>query len=170
MLAEAFNKKFDVQRKIVLVVVGTPTNDKYGQEVESMLKNSPNRVLMFPTQPYMELAQFYQAADLSVFPTQCSMSFYDAQACGLPVLSEDNNVNVDRCSHANGFNFIRGDIEDFRSKIIEAAELPEETMQQMRKNACAFINSEYDYRAIAQQYTNYLTKAVNSFHSREDKM
>lgn len=169
MLAEAFNKKFDVQRKIVLVVVGTPTKDKYGQEVESLLKNSPNRVLMFPTQPYMELAQFYQAADLSVFPTQCSMSFYDAQACGLPVLSEDNNVNVDRCSYDNGFNFRQGDIEDFRAKIIEAAELPEETMQQMSNNACSFINNGYDYQSIAQQYTNYLTKAVKSFHSREDK-
>lgn len=99
MLAETFNKKFECNKDITLVIVGTPQDDEYGREVLKLLSTSENRVCMFPTQPYLDLAKFYQAADLSVFPRQCSMSFYDAQACGLPVLSEDNNVNVDRCSH-----------------------------------------------------------------------
>jgi glycosyltransferase involved in cell wall biosynthesis len=98
------------------------------------------------------------------------MSFYDAQACGLPVLSEDNNVNVDRCSYDNGFNFRQGDIEDFRAKIIEAAGLSEDTIRQMGKNACSFINNGYDYQSIAQQYTNYLLKALDDFRKKEDRL
>ncbi|KAA4643181.1 glycosyltransferase family 4 protein, partial [Bacteroides ovatus] len=121
LLAETFKEKFS--KEVILVCVGTPPNNEYGEKVRKILKESQNRVIMFPTQKYQELAKFYQMADLSVFPKQCSMSFYDAQACGLPVLSEDNNVNVDRCSYNNGFNFKAGSVEDFRTKIKEVSHM-----------------------------------------------
>lgn len=31
--------------------------------------------------------------------------FFDVQACGLPVISENMNINGERCSHNNGYNF-----------------------------------------------------------------
>ena len=90
-LAEVFKDRFEVP--VTLVCVGTPPNNDYGRDVKRILDESANRVIMYPTQKYMDLAKFYQMADLSIFPKQCSMSFYDAQACGIPVVSEDNNVN-----------------------------------------------------------------------------
>ncbi len=157
-LAETFRAKFEMP--ITLVCVGTPPNNNYGREVEKLLGESENRVIMFPTQKYMELAPFYQMADLSIFPKQCSMSFYDAQACGLPVLSESNNVNCERCSHQNGDNFEAGNIKDFRTKIISFATMSKEELNQYRKNARAFIESGYDYSDIAKQYTYYLEKSI----------
>lgn len=161
LLAETFKEKFDVP--VTLVCVGTPTNDEYGKHVKRLLDDSDNTILLFPTQNYLDLAKFYQMADLSVFPKQCSMSFYDAQACGLPVLSENNNVNIDRCSHSNGENFIAGDVQDFRKKIIKFATMNQECRNQYGINARAFIESGYDYAAIAKQYTDYLQKAIERF-------
>lgn len=157
LLAETFKDKFDIP--ITLVCVGTPTSDEYGKQVKKLLDESENRIIMFPTQNYLDLAKFYQMADLSVFPKQCSMSFYDAQSCGLPVLSEDNNVNVDRCSHGNGANFEAGSVDDFRAKIQEFAQMDVNERKEYSKNSRAFIESGYDYADIATQYTDYLRKA-----------
>lgn len=158
LLAETFKEKFDVP--VTLVCVGSPPDNDYGREVQRILDSSKNRVIMFPTQKYMELAPFYQMADLSIFPKQCSMSFYDAQACGLPVVSESNNVNCDRCSHQNGDNFIAGSVEDFRAKIMGFALMSKEERNQYRKNSRAFVEAGYDYADIARQYTEYLKKSV----------
>lgn len=161
LLAEAFQKKFT--KPVTLVCVGTPPNSEYGRQVEALLKTSENQVVMFPTQNYMDLGQFYQAADLSVFPKQCSMSFYDAQACGLPVLSENNNVNVDRCSHGNGSNFEANNVASFRGEIQKMLDMPKEEYDQMRDAATRFIADGYDYADIAQQYTLGLERAVARF-------
>ena len=92
ILAEAFRQKFDSNRRVVLLAVGN-TNTEYEKQVEGIFNKSNNVVLRFPTQKYFDLPKFYQVADLCVFPKQCSLSFYDAQACGVPVIAEDNNIN-----------------------------------------------------------------------------
>ena len=158
LLAETFKEKFDVP--VTLVCVGSPPDNDYGREVQRILDSSKNRVIMFPTQKYMELAPFYQMADLSIFPKQCSMSFYDAQACGLPVVSESNNVNSDRCSHQNGDNFEPGSVEDFRAKIMKFASMSKDERDQYKKNSRAFVEAGYDYADIARQYTEYLKKSI----------
>ncbi len=158
LLAETFRKKFEIPT--TLICVGKPLDNEYGHEVQQILDESENRVIMFPTQRYIDLAPFYQMSDLSVFAKQCSMSFYDAQACGLPVLSENNNVNVDRCSHHNGDNFVAGSVEDFRAKIMKFAAMSKEEREEYSRNALAFIKSGYDYADIARQYTDYLQKSI----------
>lgn len=158
-LAETFKEKFNVP--VTLVCVGTPPDNDYGREVKKILEESENRVIMFPTQKYMELAPFYQMADLSIFPKQCSMSFYDAQACGIPVVSEDNNVNRDRCSHQNGANFEPGNVEDFREKIMQFALMDKGEWKHYSKNARILIETGYDYAEIAKQYTEYLRKSID---------
>ena len=158
LLAEAFREKFEPS--ITLICVGTLPNDEYGREVQKIFEESENRIIMFPTQNYLKLSTFYQAADLSVFPKQCSMSFYDAQSCGLPVLSENNKVNIERCKLNNGDNFTAGSIEDFRTKIVRFATMEEDRLNQYKQNARRFIESGYDYTDIALQYTDYLRKSI----------
>src|SRR5699024_1833755 len=80
LLAEALREPLKTDRAVVFLVVGN-TSGSYGAEVETLFQTSKNRVLRFPTQRYADLAPFYQAADLAVFPRQCSLSFYDVQAC-----------------------------------------------------------------------------------------
>lgn len=162
LLAETFRKKFDTKKNVVLVAVGG-TAGEYGKEVEKIFSESENRVIRFQTQKYCDLPRFYQAADLSVFARQCSLSFYDAQACGLPVLSEDNNINVDRCSHKNGWNFKAGDVDDFREHIVAAVNMPKDDYRDISENAYQFITKYYNYENKAREYEKIIIDTYERF-------
>ena len=148
----------------VFVIVGNTSGD-YGKQVESTFSESKNRILRFPTQKYRDLAPFFQAADLAVFPRQCSMSFYDVQACGLPVLFEDNNINKERCSHQNGWTFHEGDTEDFREKLRQIIAMDSAAYQAAAAHALSFIKENYDYEKKAREYEAVLQSAVNAFQN-----
>ena len=51
----------------------------------------------------------------------------------LPVVSEANDVNMDRCSHENGLNFEMGSVADFRKKIMYFAQMQPEKISNYRK-------------------------------------
>lgn len=151
LLAQAMEKRLDTSREVVFVIVGA-TSGEYGRQVEETFARSEHRVLRFPTQKYADLPPFYQAADLAVFPRQCSLSFYDVQACGLPVVMEDNNINIDRASHQNGLVFRSGDAADFRRQMLKILSLEDKAYRAMGENAAALVQSTYDYAQIARQY------------------
>lgn len=162
LLAETFLKKIEGKKKLVLLVVGN-SDGKYGKQVEQLFAKSENRIIRFPTQKYIDLAKFYQSADLALFPRQCSLSFYDAQACGLPVISENNNINTERMQMNNGFTFKSGDSDDFKDKILRMINTEEKEYKQMRENALKFVQKNYNYEMIAQRYTDTLINERNRF-------
>lgn len=163
LLAKAFGRRFPTNRNVILIAVGN-TAGSYGEEVEQSFSRARNRIIRFPTQKYQDLPRFYQASDLCVFPKQVSLSFFDAQACGLPVVSEDNNINIDRLKHNNGLTFRTDDVDDFREKILRCVDMPKEKYQQMKRFAIQFIEENYDYREIAKQYTDILIQEYQRFH------
>lgn len=164
-LANSIEKKFNCQKKVIFFIVGN-TSGEYGIEIEKTFKTSKNRIIRFPTQKYVDLAKFYQTADLVVFPKQCSLSFYDAQACGLPVLSENNNVNIERCSFGNGWNFKKGDIQDFRAKIEMVVNMDRREYLKIAKNAYRFIIEKYDYEDKAREYESILFREYQEYKDR----
>lgn len=163
-LAETFIDKFATDKKIVLIVIGN-TNDENGNNVRNILETSENEVLIFPTQSYMNLPKYYQMSDLAIFPKQCSLSFYDVQACGLPVVSEDNNVNIERNFHMNGFCFREGDSRNFRENIEKCINMNKEEYEKMSSNAAEFVRNTYDYKYIAKQYTELIENEKNKFEN-----
>lgn len=172
LLAQAFKEKFQNQKdkSVVLLVVGNIENNDYGNLVKKILDASENRVIHFSTQKYVDLPKFYQAADLSIFPKQCSLSFYDAQACGLPVVSENNSINIDRLRYNNGFNFKAGNIEDFRLKILDCINMDQKAYKSMGDNAYHFVKDNYDYKNIAKQYESILVQEYNKFHGIKEEV
>lgn len=162
LLAEALLNKFNVNREIVFVVVGN-TNGQYGAEIEEKFKKSQNVILRFPTQKYKDLACFFQASDLAVFPKQCSLSFYDAQASGLPVVFEDNNINIERCKANTAMTFKQNDVNDFRRKMEEYALMDKEQYKDIQQRACQFILEEYNYSETASRYLDVMLKEKKGF-------
>ena len=158
LLAKTFVKRFNTKKKVVLIAVGN-TSGQYGKMVEEEFANSENRVLRFPTQKYRELAIFYQASDLAVFAKQCSLSFYDVQACGLPVVSENNNINIDRCSHDNGLCFEMDSIESFREAIERFVNMSDMEFDKYKRNSISFVKNGYDYDLKADEYLNIINCA-----------
>ena len=166
-LAKVLQKKFISEKKVVFIVVGN-TFGEYGREVESIFSISENSILRFPTQRYVDLADFYQGSDLALFPRQCSLSFYDAQACALPVISEDNNINIDRCSHENGLNFKQGNVEDFRNKIQYYIDMDDDYFNKIKYNAYTFIKSNYDYSDKADEYMKVIRESFEIYRRHSD--
>jgi len=152
-------------RKIVVVVVGTTTGE-YGKKVEETFARSETRMLRFPTQTYSDLAPFYQAADLSIFPKQCSLSFFEVQSCGLPVLVEQNEINDLRVQFGNGERFAPEDIGDFRSKLVQFAEMSEEKFKVLRVNARRYVQDNYDFVPIARKFTDLMANEVERFKQK----
>lgn len=156
LLARALSEKLDTTREAVFVIVGTTTGES-GAETEKLFSASANRILRFPTQKYEELALFYQAADIAVYPKQCSLSFYDVQACGLPVIFEDNPVNVGRADHHNAQTYRTGSIEDLRDKIIRFVEMGDAELEEYRTSARTYIEKYYNYEDRSADFIPYLT-------------
>lgn len=155
-LAKAFADKFKSSRNVVLLVIGNIPSDDYGEKVNELFSKSQNRIIQFPIQRYVDLPKFFQAANLAVFPKECSLTFYDAQACGLPVIAEDNNINIDRLSHNNGFIFKSGDIKSFREKINCCVEMNLNEYAKLCINAKNYVYENFNYENISKQYTNIL--------------
>lgn len=162
LLAETFKKKFNAQKNVVLVAVGNASGD-YGQRVEAVFDESENTIIRIPTQNYSELNKFYQMSDLAVFAKQCSLSFYDVQACGLPVVSENNSINIARCSHSNGKCFEADNAEDFRKCIEMFVNLSPQEYEEYKDNSLDFILTEYDYSKKADEYLEYILQAYNNY-------
>ncbi len=153
-LREKINTK--AGRNIVFLIVGNIGKDMSGDVVEGNFLQSENRIMRFPTQTYQNLPKFFQAADLAVIPAAGSLTFYDMQACGLPVLWCDETLNVERVSHGNGFHFKRLNEEDFIKKIRMCAEMDVHEFSRIGENALNYVRSSFDYRDIARQYERVL--------------
>jgi glycosyltransferase involved in cell wall biosynthesis len=162
-------------RPIEFLIVGNAVGE-YGERVEANFTNSGNRIIRLPTQRYFDLAAFYQSADLAVFPKQCSMSFFEAQSCGLPVLFEENEINNSRVGDGNAFTFKPGSIESFREKIISISSQSESDQALHSQKARAYVINSYDFVPLAKQYTEVLLEAakrwkiVNGLRIDDSKM
>ncbi len=165
LFGEAMLPRFK-NRPVAVVVVANFKSD-YEMSVKANLERSENKVFFYPPQKYIDLPFFYQISDVTVFPKQCSMSFYDAQACGSPVISEKGHVNEERNSHGNGLNFECGSVVDFRDKIQQMIDMPEEEYHNMRESSIRFVTENYGYENIAAQYTEELENAYNEFHRKK---
>lgn len=163
LLANTLQEKLPTNQEIVFLIVGKASGE-YGEKVEELLKKSKNRILRFPTQKHCDLAPFYQAADLALFPKQCSLSFYDVQACGLPVLFEDNNINIERSKNGNALTFVSGDMASFREKLTLFANMPKTDWQAMSDNAISYIKNGYDYAEITKEYLDCFIRTVENHH------
>lgn len=163
-LGEALREKFPAAggRAIELIVIGNSDGD-YGVQVERLLSASENRLVRLPTQRYFDLAKYYRAADLAVFPKQCSLSFFEAQSCGLPVLFERNEINNQRAGAGNAFYFEPGNVADFRRELLRLAALPAAQFGELRANARNYVLQHYDYVPIARRFTAVLQRAVDAW-------
>ena len=94
-LAEALTRDPERMQDVVLAVVGGPSGAGHGEEVVRLMElasalDVAERVMLFPPQPQVRLADFYAAADVVLVPSR-SESFglvaLEAQACGTPVVA-----------------------------------------------------------------------------------
>ncbi len=163
--AEAIREKLTAEKEIQFLVVGNTVGD-YGERTEAAFAASENRVLRLPTQRYAELPRIFQAADIALYPKQCSLSFYDSTACGAPALVEDNEIGLQRSRETGCLCFRAGDREDFREKIRLYADMPETERAAIRESGLAYILSSYNYETQAREYERIILQTAADFGKR----
>lgn len=168
-LAESLKEVFQCRREIVFMIVGNTTQDEYGTNIEKIFSESKNCILRFQTQQYENLAEFYQSSDLAIFPKQCSLSFYDVQACGLPVVFEDNNINIERCKHNNGWTFRSGNVKDFRLTIERVVNMDNTEYKKKSISSHQFIYDNYNYEIKAREYEKILKSEYERFQIEHNR-
>jgi glycosyltransferase involved in cell wall biosynthesis len=167
-LAESLRKKIKLQNKnIRFIIVGNTPKDEYGEEVNQIFSQSENNIIRYPTQTYFDLAKFYQTADVAIFPRQCSMSYYEVQACELPVVLEENEINVSRAENKKGLIFSENSVEEFRGAIEKFGNMPSEDFNVYKKNARKNIVDHYNFVPIAQQFTEVMIKEYKRYHLKK---
>jgi glycosyltransferase involved in cell wall biosynthesis len=78
--------------------------------------------VVLPFVPHRELAAYYRAADVAVWPTQESTSMLDAAACGLPVVVNNTLRAVERID-GNGLTYLLNDqdsLERVLTQLLDA--------------------------------------------------
>lgn len=160
LLAELTCREIKTDREIVYLMIGNATGE-YGTAVEKRFKDSRYRIIRLPTQKYCDLAGFYQAADVGLIAKQASLNFFDMEACGVPVLSEDNNLNRDRTPCGNGWLFRPDDADDFAAKLEHIVNMDSAELEKASENAYNYVKEKYDYYKKALEYMDIIQKVYD---------
>ena len=159
-LAEALKKRLVTNAELIFIIVGNAP-PSLSEKIEQLFDTSENKIIRMHTQKYTELPLIYQAADLALYPKEVSLSFFDVQASGLPVVSSSNNINDERLSHGNGFTFPLNDINEFRDRIKQCIEMNPAAYSEMKTNSYRYVNDNYSYVSIAAQCTDVMQKEID---------
>jgi glycosyltransferase involved in cell wall biosynthesis len=161
-LANAIKSKF-TSGNIKFIIVGNATNDNYGKKVEEIFSNSENKIFRFPTQTYSELVKFYELSDIAIYPKQCSMSYFEAQSCGLPVVLEENEINIERVANKKGLLFKQNSVIEFRDAINKLNCMSEGEIKIFKKNARNNVLKNFSYIPIAKSFSKVMIKSYNDY-------
>ena len=165
-LAEALNNKINLKgdKDIVFIIIGR-CSGVYGERVDEIFRKSENKIIRLGTQKYFDLAKIYQSVDLVVFPRQCSMSFFEAQSCGVPVLFEDNPINQTRVYRENSILFKPNDIDSFRRSIIDISSRSISSREMSSRDSREFVVQNYNFFSSAMKFTDLLKEVVGRHKS-----
>lgn len=164
LLAELTCREIKTERELVYVMIGNAVGE-YGEAVEKKFAGSKYRVLRLPTQKYSDLAGFYQAADLGLIAKQASLNFFDMEACGVPMLTEDNHLNRARSDRGNGWLFAPDSVDDFAAKLEEIVNMDDEALEKAGENAYNYVKTYYNYDDIARQYIEIIQREYDRAHA-----
>ena len=98
--------------------------------------------------PVQELAQFYRAADIGVWPMQESTSQLDAAACGLPIILSDK-VKVQERVDGNGLLYKEGNTDHLAQQIRKFSDA--NTRNEMGELGAKRIKDHFSWRRIAEE-------------------
>lgn len=110
--------------------------------------SSRRSCMTHPFVPFSELARFYRAADIGVWPAQESMSMLDAAACGIPIVVNDTMSVAERID-GNGLRFRFNDVDDLLRALIA---LEDSTVRrQMGVYGAKKIARQFSWDSIARR-------------------
>jgi glycosyltransferase involved in cell wall biosynthesis len=146
-------------RKALFIIIGN-TVGEYGNEIEKIFGMSENRIIRIPLQSYFDLPFFYQVSDVGLIPYAGSLSFFDMQSTGLPVIWSDIEMNKSRSNPNTTYLFKANSIDDFRRSILDCLKLTDKALFDLSVSAREYIVDNYSYRDISNDYINIMKEEI----------
>ena len=89
-----------------------------GEGIQSNDIQSYANCTVLPFMPYWELAPYYRASDIGVWPTNESTSMLDAAACGIPLIVSDGIVYREHID-GNGLIYKMNDLDNLIATLLK---------------------------------------------------
>jgi glycosyltransferase involved in cell wall biosynthesis len=149
-------------RDFKLVLVGDSLLS-YKERLDFLIKKLgiDDNVLILKAVHRTELPNFYNAADLAVWPGTFSISMVEAMACGLPIIIAKSEWTSHYLEFENGFSFIAGDIDCLSAillKLVGSLDLRKSMGERSQK----LVENKLSWNVIATEYINVYHKLIDS--------
>jgi len=134
-----------------VILVG-PREPNYFSSLAAYLREHhlEDRVLLHDVVPWKQLADYYNAADVAVWPCEASMSALDALACACPVILPDLPTNRERTRSGGGLLFASGDVADL-ARALHRLLTDHELRKTCSARACTYARS-LSWDAISERF------------------
>ncbi|MEE8471152.1 MAG: glycosyltransferase family 4 protein, partial [Dehalococcoidia bacterium] len=151
LLVEASMKLMekDSRVKVVLVGGGLPSYVERMKQ-DARVTGVEDRFVWRDAVPNKELPRFYSAADVAVWPRECSMSMMEAMACSLPIIISDSSETTERVGNNNGLTYSGDDASDLARQMERL--LNAELRKEMGQNGRKFVEEKLSWKIIARQF------------------
>ena len=126
----------------------------YVEKLRERLRRSGliDRFIFVEAVPNDQLYQYYSAADVAVWPLQCSIGMVEAMSCSLPIIISDKSGTPERVSEGTGLLYREGDVNDLRGRMEEL--LDEKRRKIMAKNAKRYTE-RLDWNIVSKRFLDF---------------
>lgn len=152
-------------KKVKLLIIGNGPK-KYLIYLKNLIEtnNIKENIIFIPTVDRKLLPNYYNAADIAVWPGDPSISIIEAMATGLPIIlcsyqfpREDAYDTSHLLKQGNGLSFPRGNPISLARCIKELVE-NEKLRKEMGKNSRKLVENELNWDIIATKYLEIYSK------------
>jgi len=152
ILIKAFLKVAKQCNNIKLLIIGEGDKD-YLDYLKALAKSADilNSIIFHPFVETSELAGYYSAADIAVWPGNPTISFFEAMSVGLPLIVCSDPYNIGTLSNKNAIFFKRGSIEELYKFLI--CMIKDKNLREtMAKKSRELIVKELNWDVLAKRF------------------
>lgn len=132
-----------------LRVMGKPFHGLFiGEGVQREIIQSYPSCTTLPFMPFNELASFYRAADIGVWPTNESTSMLDAAACGIPIIISDGVIYREHVL-GNGLVYKMNNLDDLVNTLLSLRDPLER--QRLGAIGAKKMKQEFSWETVAKR-------------------
>lgn len=153
ILIQAMPRVIESHKNLRLLLVGKSQQDGYLEYLQRLIRErSLTDFIYFRNfAPSEELAGYFNAADIAVYPGSPSISIQEAMGSGLPlILTNNTSYWKDYLSNQNGLSYSFGNVDDLASKI--EVLMDRNTREKMGKASRELAENQYNWKVIARRF------------------
>ena len=158
LIAEALKRVENTLPESVLVMVGGKNEEYFKKYFADELSFRNIQLKVLDAVNVSQLNDYYNMADIVVFPKENTLSALDCQLTETPVIMVDDFTNRERLQKG-GLTFQLGNLDDLGQKIVTL--LTDDSLRErLGKEGRQFISENYAYQSIVQHVEDVITNRL----------